>query len=414
MAEANDDALGDDDQAAARSQARAPTRDAMPSPDDIDRGAIGPVGGSRSNVMKGGAFAAVAAVVVAFFLTQSGTHGHAEPTAAEKRAAEKPAKAVVEYDAVAAKPSPTFTNAAADPNAPVVNPAATQVPGPNGQLVPAIAGDGKAPAAPKKTPEQTLADSARRSPLMAFGANSAVAEQGGAPANGVRQVAATGSDEAASDPDPGTQPINELQRLSRPSAIKQSRARMIGDRDYLITAGTLIPCVLQTALNSAQPGYTTCLVPRDIYSDNGRVVLMEKGTKVLGEYRGGLNQGQNRLFVLWTRAITPQGVSVDLASPGSDALGRAGFAGSVDTFFWARFGSALLLSLIDDGMQVAGSALQNRGTYSTQVPGQTAGIALQNSINIRPVLKKNQGEEVGIFVAQDFDFSDVYNLQLKR
>src|SRR3546814_14040594 len=72
-----------------------------------------------------------------------------------------------------------------------------------------------------------------------------------------------------------------------------------------------------TAINSGQPGYTSCLIPRDVYSENGRVVLMEKGTRVLGEYRGGIQQGQNRLFVLWTRAVTTQGARIDLASPGA-------------------------------------------------------------------------------------------------
>src|SRR3546814_7186939 len=70
---------------------------------------------------------------------------------------------------------------------------------------------------------------------------------------------------------------------------------MLPNRNFLITAGTLIPCILQTAINSGQPGYTSCLIPRDVYSENGRVVLMEKGTRVLGEYRGGIQQGQNRL-----------------------------------------------------------------------------------------------------------------------
>ena len=192
---------------------------------------------------------------------------------------------------------------------------------------------------------------------------------------------------------------------------------MLPNRDFLITAGTLIPCVLQTAMNSAQPGYTSCLIPRDVFSENGKVVLMEKGTRVLGEYRGGLQQGQNRLFVLWTRAVTPQGVRIDLASPGSDALGRAGLAGAVDTFFWARFGGALLLSLVDDAAYIAGQAASsgnNNFSNTTRTPSEGAGIALQNSVNIRPVLKKNQGEEVGIFVAKDFNFADVYNLELRR
>ena len=403
------------------------SRDVMPDADDIDRGAIGSVGNTqRANIMKGGAFAAVAAVVGIFFITH-GNAGHKsdQQTASEKQAQATPAKSVVDYDTVAAKPAPTLAAAAADPNAPVISPGATGKPamvlGPNGQLVPAIQ-PGTTPTEPKNTPAQVMADSARRSPLMAFGAGSGsqamAASQPGEEtqtAGAVQPVALQGSPSAvAAAKEDEPQGPNELDRLRRQSAVTESRAKMIGNRDYLITAGTVIPCVLQTALNSSQPGYVTCVIPKDIYSDNGRVILMEKGTKVLGEYRGGLNNGENRLFALWTRAETPRGVSIDLASPGSDALGRAGFAGGVDTFFWARFGGAIMLSLIDDTMQVAGQALQNRGTNTTQVPGQTAGIALQNTINIRPVLKKNQGEEVAIFVAQDFNFADVYGLEIKR
>jgi type IV secretion system protein VirB10 len=188
---------------------------------------------------------------------------------------------------------------------------------------------------------------------------------------------------------------------------------MMPNRNYLITAGTLIPCILQTAMNSTQPGYTSCIVPRDVFSENGRVILLEKGTKVLGQYQGGLQQGQNRLFVVWTRATTPRGVAIDLGSPASDALGRAGMAGGVDTFFWARFGGALMLSLIDAGAQIGSSALSGRGSVNISQPGQAAGQTLQQNQNIRPVLKKNQGEEVGIFVAKDFNFADVYGLSIK-
>ena len=56
-----------------------------------------------------------------------------------------------------------------------------------------------------------------------------------------------------------------------------------------------MPCVLQTAMDSTTPGYVTCVLPRDAWSDNGAVVLMERGTRVLGEYRGGLQQGRRRL-----------------------------------------------------------------------------------------------------------------------
>ena len=164
-------------------------------------------------------------------------------------------------------------------------------------------------------------------------------------------------------------------------------------------------------MDTSTPGYVSCLIPRDVLSDNGAVVLMEKGTRVLGEYRAGMRQGQRRLFVLWTRAVTPAGVAISLASPATDPLGRAGFDGDIDTHFWDRFGGALLLSVVDDGAYaLAGSG---NGYETARLPSDAAGIALQNSVNIPPSLRKAQGSEVSIFVAQDFDFSGVYGLKAR-
>jgi type IV secretion system protein VirB10 len=215
---------------------------------------------------------------------------------------------------------------------------------------------------------------------------------------------------------------NELHSKLQPTRVEGARAGHLGNRDFVIAMGTPIPCVLETAMASDQPGYVSCVVTRDILSDNGRVVLLDRGTQVVGEYRGGLKRGQKRMFVLWTRAKTPTGVIVALASPGTDALGRAGFDGAIDTHFWERFGSAILLSVVDDGMRLLTTELQ-RGDGNNQtnvfVPSGTqqgakdaAAIAVQESINIPPTLNKNQGESVSIFVARDLDFSSVYGLRV--
>jgi type IV secretion system protein VirB10 len=204
----------------------------------------------------------------------------------------------------------------------------------------------------------------------------------------------------------------ELDQLRQGSTIGLARANRLPDRNFLITAGTSIPCTLQTAMDTSTPGYVTCIIGSDVYSDNGAVILMEKGAKVLGEYRSGLHQGQKRLFVLWDRAVTPAGVAIGLASPASDALGRAGFDGNIDTHFWDRFGGALLLSIVDD----TSAAVASRGNQTgetVRVPSDAAGIALQNSINIPPNLTKPQGSQVAIFVAQDLDFSGVYALKAR-
>lgn len=384
-------------------------RDRTPEREEVER-TITPVGGGRFGGNRTGAIVGVAAVVAALFFINIGS-GKRDSAATSTIAMTPDAK--VRPDQHAAQ-TQQFDLGAGQPGGP---PNLSGTAGgrmttmPDGTVVPAITPGalppgGEVAPADGRTSAESFADKSRRAPLL-------ISVGGGGEESGPGA-----STPQAADP-PGGRPAappeaGELERLRQVSAIGSSHAAMLPNRNYLVTAGTMIPCILQTAMNSTQPGYTSCIIPRDVYSDNGRVVLMEKGTKVLGQYQGGINQGQNRIFVLWTRAVTPRGVAVDLASPASDALGRAGMAGAVDTFFWARFGAALMLSLVDDASSIASSHFAGQGTNTTQVPSSTASVALQNTINIKPVLKKNQGEEVGIFVAQDFNFSDVYNLELRR
>lgn len=261
-----------------------------------------------------------------------------------------------------------------------------------------------------------MLEAARRAPVMAFG--------GGQTGNSNRP-----SNGTATTTDPNFLPVdgllggggqgeNEDQRFNRmlkPTALEGSKAGHLGNRNFIVAMGTSIPCALETALSSDQPGFTSCVITRDVLSDNGRVVLMEKGTQVVGEYRGGLRRGQSRLFVLWNRAKTPTGVIVTLASPATDAIGRAGFDGYVDTHWWERFGSALLLSVVGDVATYAGQELQRSDVQAqgtTSAGKEAAAIAVEQSINIPPTLIKHQGSLVSIFVARDLDFSSIYRLRV--
>ena len=192
------------------------------------------------------------------------------------------------------------------------------------------------------------------------------------------------------------------------------RASRLPNRSLLVAQGTPIPCVLETAMSSDVPGFVSCVIARDVMSDDGHVVLMEKGTQVVGEYRGQVRRGSSRMFVLWNRAKTPTGVIVSLSSPATDALGRSGFDGQIDSHFWERFGGALLLSIVGDAGQIVGQRLSDGGIEINTAgsAGQSAAaIATEQSINIPPTLIKNQGEHVSIFVARDLDFSSVYTLR---
>ncbi|QNE33678.1 TrbI/VirB10 family protein (plasmid) [Sphingomonas sp. NBWT7] len=309
--------------------------------------------------------------------------------------------------------APTLATAPRDPNAPVQL-AGEQVPaiGPDGQPITPY---GSSTAPHQQTREATeaerranearsLRDNARRSTLIAYNGDQGI---------GRSQGAAGSIGAAQGDGENAAPKATALDTLKQTSAIGTATARMIGDRNYLVTAGAIIPCTLQTAMDSTVPGYTTCVIPRDIYSDNGRVVLLEKGTRVFGEYQGGLQRGQNRLFAIWTRAVTPRGVAIEIGSPASDSLGRAGITGKIDRFFWQRFGAAMLFSVLDAGGQIAGQAVSPQGSTVFRTPGDTTSQVLQDTQQIRPIVRVNQGTEMAITVAKDFDFSQVYGLGLR-
>jgi type IV secretion system protein VirB10 len=107
-------------------------------------------------------------------------------------------------------------------------------------------------------------------------------------------------------------------------------------------------------------------VQRNVYGDDGRVLLIERGSHIDGEYRiASVKPGTVRIPVLWTRIRTPKGVTVDIDSPGTGQLGESGVDGYVDNRWGERIGAALLLSLIDDSVQLA---LQHESNTFLQKP----------------------------------------------
>jgi type IV secretion system protein VirB10 len=218
---------------------------------------------------------------------------------------------------------------------------------------------------------------------------------------------------AASGP-PGEHEPGELPALLRTVATTAVRAQMLPTQRLLLPKGAFIDCTLETAIDSTLPGMTTCVMATDTFGADGKVVLLERGTKLVGETRGQVAQGSARVFVVWDEARTPTGVVVPLASPGADELGRSGLPGTADHHFWERFGAAMLVSVVDGVVQAAvQSSRSNSGTVVVN-PSSTQDVlteVLKNTINIPPTVRKQQGDRIQVLVARDLDFRAVYDLR---
>lgn len=204
---------------------------------------------------------------------------------------------------------------------------------------------------------------------------------------------------------------------------RSAKARKIERIDALVPEGTLIPGILETAIVSDLPGQVRAIVSQDVYSFDGRRVLIPTGTRLIGEYQSEITRGQTRIFVVWTRMLRDDGVSVRLNSIGADSLGRAGLTGRVDKKFRERFGAAILLSVVGAGASyltgygsqtASGDSddAQNAEELARETLAQTfsdmANQALGDSLRIPPTISVSQGERIFVFVRQDLDFSAMY------
>lgn len=208
-------------------------------------------------------------------------------------------------------------------------------------------------------------------------------------------------------------------------ADRTAKARQIERIDAMIPEGTLIPGILETAINSDLPGQIRAITSQDVYSFDGRRVLIPTGTRLIGEYQSEVTRGQKRIFVIWTRLLRDDGVSVRLNSIGADSLGRSGLTGHVDNKWRERFGSAIMLSVVGAGAsfltgygsdQAFGdddSDAQRGEELARETIAETfsdmANQVLGENLRIPPTISVSQGERVFVYVRQDLDFGAMYD-----
>ncbi|MDN3644681.1 TrbI/VirB10 family protein [Pontixanthobacter aestiaquae] len=202
---------------------------------------------------------------------------------------------------------------------------------------------------------------------------------------------------------PGTGSANDF--ASRVGGVGggPAQAKAMVNPQTTVTQGTLIPAVLETAIDTNVPGYVRAVVSQDVRSFDGTNVLVPRSSRLIGQYQSGLQNGQKRAYVIWTRLIRPDGASVDIQSPAVGFDGTTGLEGKVKSNFFQRFGSAMLLSVV--------GGLSAIGTGGASVVlgggGQAAAAAAQQDSQIGPTIRVRQGEPIRVFTARDLDFSTV-------
>jgi type IV secretion system protein VirB10 len=262
-------------------------------------------------------------------------------------------------------------------------------------------------APPPPTPEQLA--QARELSGVVFSSGSI--GSGGAP-SATDGLARAGYGPAPAAPTAISSEAGELAPLLRAPVAAAARAQILPAQRLLLPKGAFIDCTLETAIDSSLPGMTTCILAADTFGVDGKVVLLERGTKLIGETRGQVQQGTARVFVLWTEARTPTGVVVPLDSPGADELGRSGLPGEVNRHFWERFGAAMLISVVDGAVQTV--ATRNSGGSVIVDPSASQGVmteVLKGTVNIAPTVTKKNGDRIQVLVARDVDFRSVYELR---
>ena len=245
-------------------------------------------------------------------------------------------------------------------------------------------------------------------PVMVYDAGTAPAQTAAQSANspipGAAAAARPGAAGGGSDNDQFANRVGD-------GEVQVASAQQLSNPAMTVTQGTLIPAVLETAIDTDLPGYVRALVSRDVRSFDGTQVLIPRSSRLIGQYKSGLAAGQTRAYVIWSRLIRPDGASVALASPAVDFAGNSGLAGKVDGHFMQRFGSAVLLSVVS-GLGALGSS----GTSVVLSGGgqSAASVAAQRDTAIPPTIRVAQGQPIRIFTARDLDFSTVAPVTASR
>lgn len=185
---------------------------------------------------------------------------------------------------------------------------------------------------------------------------------------------------------------------------------------YELKRGSVIPATMITGLNSDLPGRISAQVSRNVYdSATGRRLLIPHGARLFGRYDSKVSFGQERVLVVWTDLIFPNGSTLQIGGmSGTDAEGYGGFKDKVDRHVWRTFGSAALVAIIGTGIDMSMPESSTRAMQDTASDAARRGFAesfgrvaeqtISKNLNVQPTIKVRPGYQFNVLVDQDIIF----------
>jgi len=180
---------------------------------------------------------------------------------------------------------------------------------------------------------------------------------------------------------------------------------------FELKAGTLIPAVLLTGVDTSRPGPVVAATTQNLYDTvAGRHLLAPQGSRLIGRHEGESAYGDRRAFIVWERLILPNGKSLVLeAEPGVDARGAVGVQGRVDRRLGALVIGTLFAGAVttlgqmarDEGGRGGGSFLGDAGDAAAIEGSRVGGRLIDRELEVRPVVRVQAGGRVQVMITRD-------------
>ena len=207
-----------------------------------------------------------------------------------------------------------------------------------------------------------------------------------------------------------TDSSTEDQQTKRRAEARAREFNAAEGKEYRLLEGTALETVLTNRLDGSFSGPVNCMVTTNVYSHNGRHILIPQGSRVLGEVRKVESFGQQRLAVYFHRLIMPDGYSLSLDKfQGLNQVGETGLRHQINHHYLEVFGVSVAIGAIAGlGQANTRSGVDQSGldTYQQGVAtslSQSSLRILDRYLNVLPTFTIREGHRVKVYLAGDLD-----------